>query len=152
MADTVKTQVMKALESALRAEVPEVKAVERREPIGTDLETAKLPTLFLYSEDESGKERHNRHARGIIPVEMAVFIRLKPGKDYDQGFRAEAETIAAQVYMVMHGPSFLASPVLRVEEYLKRLAIGNESFGELVLRYRITYGHALNDPFSAILL
>ena len=80
MADTVKTQVMKALETVLRAGVPEVKTVERREPVGTDLDKVGFPALYLYDDDESGA-RHNRLRWGVIRVEMAVFIRLKPGKD-----------------------------------------------------------------------
>lgn len=48
MADTVKTQVMKALETVLRSGVPEVKTVARREPVGTDLDKVGLPALYLY--------------------------------------------------------------------------------------------------------
>ncbi len=151
MADTVKTQVMKTLEAALAAGVARVDKVHRREPIGTDLETIKRAELFLY-EDDHDRERGNRHAQGTIRLEMVAFVRLKADKNHGyQTFYDQADEIAAQVYVVMNGPSVLASPVLRVEEDLKRPAIGNESFGELVLRYRVTYGHALNNPFTTTL-
>ena len=151
MADTVKTQVMKALETALIAGVAGVEKIHRREPIGTDLEKIKQAELFFYEEDHD-RERGNRHAQGTIRLEMVAWVRLKANNEHGyQIFYDRADEITAQVYMVMHGPSFLASPVIRVKEGLKRPAIGNESFGELVLRYRITYGHALNDPFTTIL-
>lgn len=151
MPDTVKAQVMKALETALATGVSGVEKVHRRDPIGTDLEKIRHSQLFFY-EDDHDRERGNRHAQGTIRLEMAVFIRLRADSNYGyQTFYDEADDIASQVYMVMHGPAFLVSPVIRVQEDLKRPAIGNESFGELVLRYRVTYGHALNNPFSTTL-
>jgi len=152
MADTIQTQFMKSLETALAAGVAGVDKVHRRDPIGTDLEKIKQSQLFFYEADPLTRERGNRHAEGILSLEMVAFIRLKADKDHGfQTFYDQADEIAAQVYMVMFGPSVLASPVKKVEEELKRPAIGNEAFGELVLRYRVTYGHALNNPFTTIL-
>ena len=151
MTDTIKTTIMKAIETALTTGVAGVEKVHRRDPKGTDLEKIKQAELFFY-EDDHERERGNRHAQGTIRLEMAVWIRLKADKDYGwPTFYDQAEEIAAQVYMVMNGPSVLASPVIRVQEELKRPAIGNESFGELVMRYRVTYGHALNNPFTTTL-
>ncbi len=148
MADTVTTRVMKALETVLRTGVPEVKTVERREPVGTDLDKISLPALFLYEEDESGA-RHNRLRLGVIRVEMAVFIRLKPGKDHGfQAFYDLADAIAGRVFMVIQTSPSLSGLVIQAVEDPRRKAIGNESFGELVLRYRLTYGHAANDAFT----
>jgi hypothetical protein len=151
MADTIKTQVMKSLGTALISGVAGVEKVHRRDPTGTDLEKIKQAQLFFY-EDDHERARGNRHAQGTIRLEMVAWIRLKADKDHGYPtFYDQADEIAAQVYMVMNGPSVLASPVIRVQEELKRPAIGNESFGELVLRYRVTYGHALNNPFTATL-
>jgi len=148
MADTVKTRVMKALETVLRAGVPEVKTVERREPVGTDLDKIGLPALFFYEDDESGA-RHNRLRLGVIRLEMAVFIRLKPGKDHGfPAFYDLADTIAGRVYMVIQTSPDLKGLVIQAIEDPRRKAIGNEAFGELVLRYRITYGHAAGDAFT----
>jgi hypothetical protein len=151
MADTIKTQVMKSLGTALISGVAGVEKVHRRDPTGTDLEKIKQAQLFFY-EDDHERARGNRHAQGTIRLEMVAWIRFKADKDHGYPtFYEQADEIAAQVYMVMNGPSVLASPVIRVQEELKRPAIGNESFGELVLRYRVTYGHALNNPFTATL-
>ncbi|MFA5381865.1 MAG: hypothetical protein WC356_01780 [Candidatus Micrarchaeia archaeon] len=142
---------MKALETALSADVAGVDKIHRRDPIGTDLDKIKQAELFFY-EDDHDRERGNRHAEGIIRLEMVAFIRLKADKDHGyQTFYDQADEVAAQVYMVMNGSSVLVSPVIRVEEESKRPAIGNEAFGELVLRYRVTYGHALNNPFTTTL-
>lgn len=151
MADTIKTLVMKSLGTALISGVAGVEKVHRRDPTGTDLEKIKQAQLFFY-EDDHERARGNRHAQGTIRLEMVAWIRLKADKDHGYPtFYDQADEIAAQVYMVMNGPSVLANPVIRVQEELKRPAIGNESFGELVLRYRVTYGHALNNPFTATL-
>jgi hypothetical protein len=148
MADTVKTRVMKALEAVLKTGVAEVKTVERREPVGTDLDKINLPALFLYEDDESGA-RHNRLRLGVIRVEMAVFIRLKPGKDHGfPAFYDLADTIAGRVYMAIQTSPDLKGLVIQAEEDARRKAIGNEAFGELVLRYRLTYGHAAGDAFT----
>jgi hypothetical protein len=148
MADTVKTRVMKALEAVLKAGVPEVKTVARREPVGTDLDKIGLPALFLYEDDESGKKA-NRLRLGIIRLEMAVFIRLKPGKDHGfPAFYDLADTIGARVYTVIQTSPNLAGLVIQAEEDPRRKAVGNEAFGELVLRYRLTYGHAIGDAFT----
>jgi hypothetical protein len=148
MADTVKTRVMQALEAVLLANVSEVKTVARREPVGTDLDKINLPALFLYEDDESGKKA-NRLRLGVIRVEMAVFIRLKPGKDHGfPAFYDLADTIAGRVYMVIQTSPDLRGLVIQAEEDARRKAIGNEAFGELVLRYRLTYGHAAGDAFT----
>jgi hypothetical protein len=150
MADTVKTQVMKALEAVFKAGVPEVKSVYRREPVATDLETIKLPGLFLYENPDENRVKGNRFDFGVIPVEVAVFIRLNPGSK-DPGFQAFydlADTIAARVYMVLRGNPALRGLVTKLAEDPRHKAIANESFGELVLRYRITYGHAAGDAFT----
>jgi hypothetical protein len=149
MADTVKTRVMKALEAVLRSGVPEVKTVERREPVSTDLDKIGLPALFLYEDDETGKKA-NRLRLGIIRLEIVVFIRLIP-KSKDPGFQAFydlADTIAGRVYMVIQTSPGLTGLVIKAEEDPRRKAIGNESFGELVLKYRLTYGHAAGDAFT----
>jgi hypothetical protein len=148
MADTVKTRVMQALEAILSAGVPEVKTVERWEPVGTDLDKINLPALFLYEDDESGKKA-NRLRLGVIRVEMAVFIRLKPGKDHGfPAFYDLADTIAGRVYMAIKTSPNLKGLVIQAQEDTRRKAIGNETFGELVLRYRLTYGHAAGDAFT----
>jgi hypothetical protein len=148
MADTVKTRVMQALEAVLKTGVPEVKTVARREPVGTDLDKINLPALFLYEDDESGT-RHNRLRLGVIRVEMAVFVRLKPGKDHGfPAFYDLADTIAGRVYMAIQTSPDLKGLVIQAEEDARRKAIGNEAFGELVLRYRLTYGHAIGDAFT----
>ena len=148
MADTVKTQLMKALVAVIASRVSAIKTVERREPVGTDLDKANLPALYLYEEDESGA-MGNRLRWGVIRVEMAVFIRLKPGKDHGfQAFYDLADTIAARVNTAILTSADLVGLVIQAEEDPRRKAIGNESFGELVLRYRITYGHAAGDAFT----
>jgi hypothetical protein len=152
MADTIQTQFMKALETALTAGVTGVEKVHRRDPQGTDLEKIKQAQLFFYEADPLTRERGNRHAEGKLSIEMVAWVRLKADKDFGYPtFYDQADEIAAQVYMVMFGATVLASPVKKVEEELKRPAIGNESFGELVLRYRVTYGHAINNPFTITL-
>jgi len=126
MADTVKTQVMKAIATALTAGVTDVESVLRREPWGADLETMKLPVLFFY-EDEERREPGNRFDRGIIETEIAVFIRLSP-KAKDPGFIAFydlTDSIAGQIYATLRGNPSLSGTVLFVKENMRRKAIGN---------------------------
>jgi hypothetical protein len=151
MADTVKTRVMKALETVLRSGVPEVKTVYRGAPLGTDLDKVNKPALYFFDEDENGRKA-NLLRIAIIRLMIVVFIRLKPGsKDGGrQAFEDLADTIAGRVYMVLQTTPDLRGLVIQAEEDpgSRRKAIGNESTGELVLRYSITYGHAAGDAFT----
>jgi hypothetical protein len=150
MADTAKTRVMKALEAVLSAGVPEVKTVARREPVATDLDKIGLPALFIYEEPDETRSQGNRFDFGVIRVEIAVFIRLLP-KSKDPGFQAFhdlADTIAGRVYMAFRGNPALKGLVLKSDEDPRHQALAHEAFGELVLRYRIKYGHAAGDAFT----
>ncbi|MFA5111747.1 MAG: hypothetical protein WC443_10105 [Desulfobaccales bacterium] len=149
MADTVKTRVMKALEAVLKAGLPEVKTVERRKPEGTDLDKIALPALFFYDDSESGK-MINRLRLGLIPLEIAVFFRLAPGKDNGrQAFNDLADTIAGRVYPLIQTSPALRGLVLKVKEEDSSRDKGiAEPYAWLVLRYSITYGHAAGDAFT----
>jgi len=149
MADTIKTQVMKTLATVLAAGVPEVGIIERREPIGVDMDKVRLPALYLYEEEESGRKA-NRLRLGIIRVEIAVFIKLIP-KTKDPGYQTFydlADTIAARVYTAFQTSATLTGLVIMAEEDPRRKAVGHELFGQLILRYRISYGHAAGDAFT----
>ena len=146
--DTIKTQVLEALESALKAEIPLLKTVEGRDPVPTDLETTPMPALFLYEQDETQAKR-NRLALETIRVEMAGFFRLNPpGKKGFKGFYALADRIAGMVDQVIQKSPALGGLVIQAQRDLKRPAIANETFGELILIYRITYGHAWGNAFT----
>ena len=76
MAEPVKTQVLKAVETML-GEIPEIKTVYRWQDIPTDLEELEngAPALFFWEEEE--KEPWNRLTLGKLDFWMAVFIKLE---------------------------------------------------------------------------
>ncbi|MGO9622141.1 MAG: hypothetical protein ACLPT6_12140 [Desulfobaccales bacterium] len=144
MADTIKTQLMQSLAAALAA-IPEIRTVERRHPVGYDLDRGDLPVLFLYEKNETGR-RANRLRLGTIHVEMATWVKLLP-QSKDPGYQAfydQADAIAGEVWaLIQRQPGILIA-----QEDLRRPAIGNDNLGELILQYRITYGHAVGDAFT----
>ena len=146
MAGTIKTQVLKTLETMLQG-IPELGSVHRRPPLNVDLEKVKTPALFFWEEEE--RKPRNRLMLGVLRVTMAVFIRLTPASDH--GFRAFwdlADTIAGRVHGVLARPAALAGKAVNIQELTVRKALANEIFGELVLIYQITYAHSSGDAFS----
>jgi len=146
MAETVKTQVLRTLETVLQA-IPEVGSVHRRPPLNVDLEKVKTPALFFWEEEE--RKPRNRLMLGVLRLTMAVFIRLTPGNDH--GFTAFvdlADTIAGRVHQVMARPAELSGKAVNIQELTTRKALANDLFGELVLVYQVTYVHPKGDAFS----
>jgi hypothetical protein len=148
MAEAIKNQVLDALETALVV-ITDLKTVEAREPYGIDLEKISLPALFLYEQDESLSTR-NRLALGEIRLEMAIFAKLTPpGMKGAKAFIKQANNLAGSVHGVIFGNTpALRGLVLKAEEVTQRPAISNEIYGEVLLIYHITYGHALGNAFS----
>jgi hypothetical protein len=146
MTETVKTQVLKTLETML-GEIEELGSVHRRPPLNVDLEKVKTPALFLWDEEE--RKPRNRLMLGVLRLTMAVFIRLTPGNDHGfTAFSDLADTIAGKVHNSMARPAELSGKVVNLQELTTRKALANELFGELVLIYQITYAHSSRDAFS----
>ena len=146
MAETVKTQVLRALETMLQA-VPELGSVHRRPPLNVDLEKVQTPALFFWDEEE--RKPRNRLMLGVLRLTMAVFIRLTPGNDHGfTAFADLADTIAGRVHEIMVKPAALAGKAVNIQELTTRKALANELFGELVLVYQLTYVHSSGDAFS----
>ena len=146
MAETVKTQVLKTLETMLQA-IPELGSVHRRSPLNVDLEKVKTPALFFWEEEE--RKPRNRLMLGVLRLTMAVFIRLTPGNDHGfTAFSDLADTIAGRIHGVMARPAALAGKAVNIQELTTRKALANELFGELVLVYQVTCVHSSGDAFS----
>jgi hypothetical protein len=146
MAETVKTQVMKSLETMLRG-IQELGSVHRRPPMNVDLEKVKTPALFFWDEEE--RKSRNRLVLGVLRLTMAVFIRLTPGNDHGfTAFSDLADTIAGKVHNIMARPAELSGKAVNTQELTTRKALANELFGELVLVYQLTYVHSSGDAFS----
>jgi len=146
MAETVKTQVLKTLETMLR-EIEELGSVHRRPPLNVDLEKVKTPALFFWDEEE--RKPRNRLMLGVLRLTMAIFIRLTPGNDHGfTAFSDLSDTIAGKVQGVMARPAALAGKAVNIQELTTRKALANELFGELVLIYQVTYAHSSGDAFS----
>jgi hypothetical protein len=150
MADTVKTQIMKAVLSALTAGVPEVNSFHRRNPVGIDLETIKLPGLYLYDDDDL-VEPSNRTARGNIQAEITVFMKLGTGKDAFTIFDDLRDTIAARIHALWYDRTVMgtlrAAGLIKVEERSKDKGIGGV-YGWVAMPVRLTYGHSLGNAFT----
>jgi hypothetical protein len=146
MAETVKTQVLKTLETMLR-EIEELGSVHRRPPLNVDLEKVKTPALFFWDEEE--RKPRNRLMLGVLRLTMAIFIRLTPGNDHGfTAFSDLADTIAGRVHEIMVKPAALAGKAVNIQELTTWKALANELFGELALVYQVTYVHSSGDAFS----
>jgi hypothetical protein len=148
MAEVIKNQLLDALETALAA-IADFKTVEVREPYGVDLGITPLPALYFYEQEETPGIR-NRLALNELHLEMAIFAKLSPpGMKGAKAFNKQANNLAGLVHGVMFGNTpALRGLVLKAEEVTRRPAISNEIYGEVLLVYHLTYGHALGNAFS----
>ena len=141
----IKSQVMDAIKEALKT-IPEVKTVERIPAKGIDLDTAPMPAIFFYDEDED-RDRRNRVANGLInlivfgyvPLTMAGYDDINPLVDLIQG----------RVHAIM------ATHALTGQSLIQNITEGkvvkdypNDEYLLLIMQFTVTYSHNWGDAFS----
>lgn len=147
MAEPVKTQIMKALETML-GEIAEIGSVQRWYDMPVDLDTLTCPALFFWEEED--REQRNRIAIGELSVYMGVFFKLisTDGPGY-QDFNDQADIVAGKIIDKLSAPSALrAAGMIQIEEKWVKKALASEFYGELSLLYSLTYGHVIGDSTS----
>lgn len=147
MADPIKTQIMKAIET-LMGEITEIGSVQRWYDIPVDLDTLTCPALFYWEEED--RDLRNRIAIGELSVYMGVFFKLisTDGPGY-QIFNDQADIVAGKIIDKLSSPAALrAVGMIRIEESWIKKALSSEFYGELSIMYQLTYGHVVGDSTS----
>jgi len=164
MAETVKTGLLKAIEAILTAGLPEMSTVRRDWMLPFDLGSVALPALLFYEESDD-LWRLSRITQKIIDLNLVVFAAFS-GPVYEednpawennaawQEFKDWADAIAGKIHSLWHNRDILttlrAAGLIRLEELGNHKAPANAEYGELVLTYNLTYGHALGDAFTRL--
>jgi hypothetical protein len=157
MADTVKTSLLKAIETMLVAGLPEIPTVRRDWLFPFDLSTVPLPGMFFYEEDEDLGTMSSRIAKNVVPLDLVVFAAFSEPVYTEnspawQEFKDWSDALAGKIHGLWHNREkrllLRAAGLIQLEEMGNRKAPCNERYGELVLTYRLTYGHALGDAFT----
>ncbi len=151
MSSTIKTQVLLALVDAL-ATASGLVTVSRFPPTGVNLETVPTPAAYIHEATPETRESNNRFARGILELDIMVFIALQSG-DADNGnltFLDQADDIQGQIHNILHQTGYpgLTGLVLKVEERQVEKIIPNDQWGVLVYTVEVTYQHLTGDAFS----
>lgn len=148
MADTVKTGLLKAIETRLN-EIPELATVKRWEDIPADLTGFVLPVAFFWETER--QEPYNRLTLGILDFWVQVFFSLDPDVPASfTDFSEDAETVAGVI------SDFFAAPgELRALGLIQAKPAGdvvkaryNEDYGVLFMSYELSYGRARGDACS----
>lgn len=155
MPELVKTTLLQALEAAL-AKLPGLPTVRREFDLPFDLDSVTTPALFFW-EDPEDLEEINLMARNVLHLSLGVFIKLT-GDIGDgqtpafQGFADAADIVAGQVHGLINNRENLAAwqalGLLELEPVAQSKALASETYGEMVLTYRLTYWHRLGDANS----
>jgi hypothetical protein len=146
MADSIKTQAMKAIETALKASVPEAKTVWRFPMAGLDLDSVETPAIFFYDDTEDRAKR-NRLMTGKIRVIIGCYIPLTTS---DTVVASDlADTIQARIHTAMMIHAATGNPLINmVEEETFAKDYPNAEFILLVGVYQVYYQHNYGDGFS----
>lgn len=144
MAASIKVQVMHKLAEVL-AGVPGIGSVNRWEGKPIDLDTLKMPALFLYEESEH-RDKRNRLAVGVIKLAVMVFIPLTPAGSVS--FNDVADNLQGEIHNALIGTTVLKGLVENIVEGEVRKEMANDLYGALYQTFDITYMHAWGDAFS----
>jgi hypothetical protein len=165
MSEAVKTNLLKAIEAMLVANLPEVLTVRRDWLFPFDLAAldaqgnpvTPLPGLFFYEDSEDLGTLGSQVAKNIIPLDLVVFAAFSEPVYTEnspawQNFKDWADSLAGQIHGLWQNRALRlplkAAGLIHLEELGNRKAPSNENYGEMVLTYRLTYGHALGDAFT----
>lgn len=155
MSDTVKTGLLKTLETVLQG-LPGIATIQRDCLFPLDLATIPLPALIFY-EDLEDIKKGGRLNRNVIHLDLVMFEAFSSpvfdvGNTAWQDFKEAADQVAGEIHNLFFDPTALAAlygaGLILVEEVGNRKAPCNEYYGEMVLTVRLTYGHALGDAFT----
>lgn len=158
--DTVKTGLLKALETLLQG-VEGISTVYRDYYFPVDLaplheDPIPLPALFFY-EDLEDLKKAGRLMMNILHLDLACFDAFTgPVENFKSQawteFKDKMDQVAGRIHNLLLDPAALgplhAAGLIKVEEVGNRKAPCNETYGEMVLTIRLTYGHALGDAFN----
>ena len=144
MADSVKVQVMRKLEEVLAA-MPTVGSVNRWEGKPIDLDTVKMPALFLFEEQED-RDKRNRLAVGVVKLHLMVFIPLSPAGSVS--FNDLADNLQGEIHNALISTAEFKGLVENLQEGVFRKEFPNDLYGVLYQSFDITYFHAWGDAFS----
>lgn len=157
MTETVKTGLLKAIASMLTAALPEIPTVRRDWLFPLDLAAIPLPALFFYEDEEDLGNLGGLVAKNSFPLDLVVFAAFAEPVFTEnspawQEFKDWADGLAGKIHALWHDReqrlALKAAGLIQLEELGSRKAPCTENYGELVLTYRLTYGHALGDAFS----
>lgn len=147
----IKTQVLTQLVVALKT-ASDLVTVERFPPTPTELDIAMAPIAYIHEGSAETRESNNRFARGILELDIMVFIELQ-SVDADNGnltFNDKADEIQAQIHNILIGPghSNLNGLALKILERQVEKQVPNDRWGVLVYTVEVTYQHLTGDAFS----
>ncbi|MBW1953631.1 MAG: hypothetical protein JRI66_11210 [Deltaproteobacteria bacterium] len=144
MADSIKVQVMQKIEQVLGA-IPEIGSVNRWEGRPIDLDTLKMPAMFLFEEEEI-RDKRNRLAMGIVKLHLMIFIPLTPAGQLS--FHDVADNIQAKIHDALLNTQELKGLVENLQEGIFRKEFPNDLYGVLHQSFDITYCHVWGNAFS----
>ncbi len=174
MTEPVKTTLLKALEKALGT-ISGLPTVWREYDLPFDLEATDpetgmeiidKPALFFWQDSED-EEEDNLITRKTLHLQFAVYLKL-PTDDVPeyqpqggvilkevpvfQRFSDRADILAGKIHALMNNRVNLAAwqalGLLEIEPVAQSKALASETYGEMVLTYRLTYWHRLGDAYS----
>lgn len=148
MADTVKTGLLKAIETRLN-EIPGLGTVKRWEDIPADLSLLTLPAAFFWEEED--QEAYNRLILGRLNFWVQIFFGLDPEVPASfTTFSDSAEAVAGAISDLFAAPGDLRAAgliqALPASKVVK--ARYNGDYGVLFMSYQLSYGRARGDACS----
>jgi len=146
MPTPIRTQVLDKIEELL-GEISKLKAVKRWQSVPIDLEVVGTPAL-VYQVGPERREKRNRLMYGTFSLGLYVYLKLNQTGRMRQAFDAQSDNLQALIHNQLMGSPGLRGLAQKVIEVTMDRRLSNDLFGEMVLTYEITYGHAFGDGFT----
>lgn len=151
MSTSIKTQVLQQLMIALQL-VPSLVTVERFPPTAISLDNVSSPIAYLHESSPEIRESNNRYYKGVLELDIAVFIQLK-SEDVENGnvtFLDTSDNIQADIHNILFGGKAknLKGFGIKIVERSSEKLVPNDQWGVLIYTIEVTYSHVTGNAFS----
>ena len=131
---------------------PSLVTVERFPPTAISLDNVLAPIAYVHEPAPEVRESNNRSYRGILELDIAVFIELK-SEDKENGnvtFLDTADQIQAEMHNILFGGTAtnLKGFGIKIVERSSEKVVPNDQWGVLIYTIEVTYSHVTGNAFS----
>lgn len=138
----VKTAGLEEIMSVLQT-IPELKEVIRDLDVLSNRETSVYPFCVMVDEPEMSIERRNRIRIAMYPLMLTVCVKRTRLASIDD----QVDVIQANIYNAFQKCFLYVKRIEELDSQGEKFLAGEDE-GGVILRYRVTYVHSVDDAYD----